>query len=415
MTQVIMPKMGDGMEEGTLLEWLKKEGDTVKLGEPIATIQTDKATLEMEAPGDGTLAGILTKPGDSVPVGKPMAMLLKAGESLPTDWGYSGASEADGAGSAVVEAAAAAVVTEANGVDIAAAAQTAPVALPSQGRIKASPLAKKVAKERGIDLSAIAGSGPGGRIVERDVQAAISSPKQVHSVDKAIAAADRLVPINKIRQITAKRTTESKQTVPHFYVTVEVDLESVNEVRNLFAADGDFKPSINDFVLRACALALRDMPVVNSTFQGDAILEHGAINIGMAVALEDGLTVPVLHNVDRLTLREISALARDLAMKARDNRLSMDELSGSTFSVSNMGMLGVQDFAAIINVPNAAIVAVASARKVVVPTEDGEELEVRTKMNLTGSFDHRVVDGAVGARFMNLVREYLEKPTRLLT
>lgn len=407
MTQVIMPKMGDGMEEGTLLEWLKKEGDKVKSGEPIATIQTDKASLEMEAPGDGVLAGILTKVGDSVPVGKPMAVLLKDGEALPTDWGYSDGAAAQGEAKAVIAA-----TPQANSgaqPDAAVSIEATPSA--QSTRIKASPLAKKVAKERGIDLTAIAGSGPGGRIIERDVKA-VAIPS---SAPPAVSAADRLVPINKIRQITAKRTTESKQTVPHFYVTVEVDLESVNEVRNLFAADGDFKPSINDFVLRACALALRDMPVVNSTFQGDAILEHGAINIGMAVALEDGLTVPVLHNVDRLTLREISALARDLAMKARDNRLGMDELSGSTFSVSNMGMLGVQDFAAIINVPNAAIVAVASARKVVVPTEDGEELEVRTKMNLTGSFDHRVVDGAVGARFMNLVREYLEKPTRLLT
>lgn len=407
MTQVIMPKMGDGMEEGTLLEWLKKEGDAVKSGEPIATIQTDKASLEMEAPGDGVLAGILTKVGDSVPVGKPMAALLKQGESLPTDWGYS-----ETAGEGEVKAVVA-TATQANS-QTAAEEANVPAEMASAStasRIKASPLAKKVAKERGIDLAAISGSGPGGRIIERDVKAAT----QASNKTQVAADADRLVPINKIRQITAKRTAESKQTVPHFYVTVEVDLESVNEVRDLFAADGDFKPSINDFVMRACALALRDMPVVNSTFQGDAILEHGAINIGMAVALEDGLTVPVLHNVDSLTLREISALARDLAMKARDNRLSMEELSGSTFSVSNMGMLGVQDFAAIINVPNAAIVAVASARKVVVPTDDGEDLEVRTKMNLTGSFDHRVVDGAVGARFMNVIREYLEKPTRLLT
>ncbi len=413
MTEVIMPKMGDGMEEGTLLEWLKKEGEKVKSGEAIAMIQTDKASLEMEAPTSGILAGFILQVGDSVPVGRPVAAILKEGETLPTDWNS------------------ASVTTSSNG--IAASPSPAIPESPSESspssphpastseRIKASPLAKKIASESGIDLANIAGTGPGGRILEADVRTA--KPAEPHSPVSAApiaakiapSAEDVVVPLNKIRKITAKRTAESKQTVPHYYVSVEVDLEAVSEVRALFANDDEFKPSINDFLVKACAFALRDMPIVNSTYQGDSILQFGRISVGMAVALDDGLTLPVIHNADQLSLRQISSQSKDLAARARENRLILEELSGSTFSISNMGMLNVTVFQAIINQPNAAILAVGSAKKMVVPSETDDEIEIRLKMNMTGSFDHRVIDGSVGAKFMNVVREYLEKPTRLLS
>jgi len=416
MIEVIMPKMGDGMEEGTLLEWLKKEGDAVKSGEPIANIQTDKATLEMEAPGNGTLGGILVEAGANVPVGKPVAAILTAGEKLPKDWG-SGSSSASTAApaestsepAAKKEAAAEAPVTK---VD----PESAPVAA-GNGRVKASPLAKKIAEELGVNLSSVAGSGPGGRIVEKDVRAAAgTAPKAAPMSPRTVAAAaeDTLVPLNKLRQITAQRTAQSKQEAPHFYVTVEVDVESLLALRKMFERDEAAKPSVNDFIVRACALALREMPVVNSVFQGDKLLQLGAVNIGIAVALEDGLTVPVLKNVDHLSLTEISEHARALAEKARANRLSLGELTGGGFSISNMGMLNVDVFAAILNPPNAAILAVGTAKKKAVVDDETGEIVARTRMNLTGSFDHRVVDGAVGAKFVNLVREYLEKPTRLL-
>ncbi len=406
MTEVIMPKMGDGMEEGTLLSWSKKDGDRVKTGEVIGEIQTDKAVLELEAPGKGILTGFLIAEGQTVPVGVPIAAILKDGESLPANWGQAGAAPA-AAEDAPAEAAPAEALVEAAAAESAAA----------PARVKASPLARRIAADAGIDLAAVAGSGPGGRIVEKDVRAAMaeqSAPIPAAAAPApAVSAADQKIPLNRLRGIIAQRTQASFRDVPHFYVTVEVDLEAIESVRAAFKADEAGRISINDFVVKACAAALREMPMVNSSFGGDHLVQHGSVNVGIAAAIDDGLVVPVIKNADQLTLRQIAAASRDLVEKARANRLSPDEMSGSTFSVSNMGMLNVDSFGAIINAPNAAIIAVSSARRQVVVTE-AEELEVRTRMNITGSFDHRVVDGALGARFMNLVREALEKPTRLL-
>jgi pyruvate dehydrogenase E2 component (dihydrolipoamide acetyltransferase) len=407
MIEVIMPKMGDGMEEGTLLEWLKKEGDAVKSGEVIGNIQTDKATLELESPGSGILSGILIQPGESVPVGKPIAALLKEGESLPANWGKAGGSEA--------KAETEQPKTESKTEDASAPAATT-TATSSETRIKASPLAKKLAAEKGIDLSTIQGSGPGGRIVEKDLVSAKPSTSTSAPAARPVTAptaSDTTVKLNKIRQITAQRTTASKQNVPHFYVTVEVDVENLLALKDQFEREAAGKITVNDFVIRACALALREMPVVNSEYRNGELLQHGAINIGLAVALEDGLTLPVIHNADQLSIRQLGAAARELASKARDNKLTPDELTGATFSISNMGMLDVDVFQAIIVEPNAAILAVSTARKKVV-VNDQDELEVRSMMNITASFDHRVVDGAVGARFVNLVKTYLQNPTRML-
>lgn len=413
MTEVIMPKMGDGMEEGTLLEWLKKDGEKVKSGEVIGTIQTDKATLELEAPGSGILSGILLEAGGTVPVGKAIAMILKEGESIPAGWGTGSGSTPVSASSAPAEVAA--VVETAT----AATASTPPV---STERIKASPLAKKIAKEQGIDLATITGSGPDGRIVQKDLAGAPAATVSTPAVAAVKAPAfapitasgeDTVISLNKIRQITAKRTQESKQQVPHFYVTVEVDVEKILSLREMFEEEESGKVSINDFVVKASALALRDMPQVNSVFQGDKLLQLGNVNIGIAVALEDGLTVPVVKNVDQKPLRQINAEVRDLASRAKGNKLSMDELSGSSFSISNMGMLDVDNFIAIVNQPNAAILAIASVRKKVT-VNDEDEIEIRSRMNITCSFDHRVADGAVGAKFINVVKSYLENPSRLL-
>jgi pyruvate dehydrogenase E2 component (dihydrolipoamide acetyltransferase) len=423
MTEVIMPKMGDGMEEGTLLEWLKKDGDTVKSGEVIGNIQTDKATLELESPGKGTLTGFLIKPGDTVPVGQPIAAILKDGEKLPEGWGGGKtAAPAPTKEEAPVEEAAPAkeepVQAETPKAD-APKAEAAPEEKAKGTRIKASPLAKKVAAEAGVDLSMVEGSGPGGRIVEKDVRKAIEQqgtkiPALASAAQQFAAGEDVKVPLNRLRQVIADRTQKAKQEAPHFYVTVEVDVEKIMALRSMFKEEEAGSISVNDFVIKACALALRDMPQANSTFKGDYLLQHGAIHVGMAVALDDGLIVPVIKHADQLTLRQISAASRDLAGRARDGKLSLDEMSGSTFSISNMGMLNVDAFGAIINTPNSAIIAVATAKKVVVVNDD-DELEVRMRMNLTGSFDHRVLDGAVGAKFMNVVRDYLQAPAKLLS
>ena len=419
MTEVIMPKMGDGMEEGTLLEWLKKDGDKVKSGEVIGTIQTDKATIELESPGSGTLTGFLLKGGETVPVGVPIAAILKDGESLPAGWGGDDYKPSSNGAPVAIET----VATAGSAPEVTLSEETV-VGPVSEGRIKASPLAKKIAAEKGIDLSGIAGSGPGGRIVEKDVVAAtllVAAPAPAAKPVPAPAptpiaatAEDVIVPLGRLRQITAKRTQESKQQVPHFYVTVEVDVEKILALRAMFEEEESGKVSINDFVVKASALALKDMPEINSVFQGTTLLQFGAVNVGIAVAIADGLTVPVIKNAQSLSLRQLSVKAKEVAKKAKDNKLGMDELTGSTFAISNMGMLDVDNFIAIVNQPNSAILAIASVRKKVVATED-DQVEIRSRMNITCSFDHRVVDGAIGARFINVIKSYLENPTRLLS
>lgn len=407
MTEVIMPKMGDGMEEGTLLEWLKKEGDDVKSGEVIGNIQTDKAILELEAPGKGKLAGILIQPGTTVPVGQPIAAILKSGEELPANWG-SGEAKPAQTSAAPAESKAPAAMSP------APAAEPAPA---SGQRVKASPLAKRIAAEAGVDLGTVAGTGPGGRIVEKDVRAAIErhgTKIPAPAFAPVASAEDVKVPLNFLRGIIAERTQHAKSTVPHFYVTLEVDIEKIHAIREMFKEEDGGKVSVNDFVIRACVLALQDMPVVNSSFKGDHLLQHGSINIGVAAAVDDGLLVPTIHGAQNMTLRQLSEESKRLVAKAREGKLTPNEMQGSTFSISNMGMLNVDVFSAIINEPNAAIIAISTAQRKVVVNES-DELEIRWRMNITGSFDHRVVDGAVGAQFMNVVRSYLENPTRLLS
>lgn len=408
MTEVIMPKMGDAMEEGVLVEWLAEDGQKVKSGQVIGTIQTDKATLELESPASGVFGGTLVEAGATVPVGVPIAAILAEGEKLPKNWGKGAATPKEATAPSKAEPTVVAAQPS--------LAEAPPATDASSQRVKASPLAKKIAEELGVPIALVRGTGPGGRIVEQDIRAAASVATPAGTLlPSAPSKEDRVVSLNRIRKITADRTAQSKQQVPHFYVGVDVDVENLLDLKEQLEEEGVGKVSVNDFVIRAAALSLRKMPAVNASFQGESVLEYGAVNIGLAVALEDGLTLPVLHNADLLTIRQLAERSRELALKARENRLTPDELSGSTFSISNMGMLNVDDFAAIINQPNAAILAVSTASRKVVPSDAEEDaVEIRTIMRITGSFDHRVVDGAIGAKFMNVLRDYLENPIRLI-
>lgn len=404
MTNVIMPKMGDGMEEGTLLNWIKKDGDTVKSGEVIGNIQTDKATLELEAPAKGVLTGFLINEGDTVPVGRPIAAILKAGETLPENWGSGGE----------VQKAAPKEESVAEKAPEQTASSTEPTQTSSTGRIMASPVARKLAAEKGIDLSHVTGTGPGGRIVKADVESAKSMSVAPSFFTNVAAKDDEKIKLNRLRGIIADRTSHSFQHVPHIFLTVEVDLEKIETLRDAFKMEDAGKISINDFIVKASVRALEEMPVVNSSFQGDHLLQYGSINIGIAAAIEDGLVVPVIHNAHAMTLRELAFASKDLVSKARENKLKPEEMQGSTFSISNMGMLDIDNFTAIINEPNSAILAVSSARRKVVVGED-DEVEIRTRMNITCSFDHRVVDGAIGAQFINKIKFYLENPMHLVS
>jgi pyruvate dehydrogenase E2 component (dihydrolipoamide acetyltransferase) len=416
MVEVIMPKMGDAMEEGTLVEWLADDGASVSSGEVIGNIQTDKATVELTAPSTGTLSGLLAQPGDTVEVGKPIAMILKEGEKLPEGWGGSNGAAAEPAPKPEKkeekpnkEAEAA----EDEQPEPEEGKQDKPA---TQGRVVASPLAKRLAKESGVPIESIVGTGPNGRIVERDVKAALETRKPAETVENV---EDRLVPLTTLQRITAERTAHSKQTVPHYQVTVEVDMEDLEDLREKLNTDNpDKKIGVNDFIVRACAMTLADQPHVNASFDASGKRrEFGAINIGLAIAVPDGLTVGVLHDCKNKTLRQIAEQAKDLVKRARDNRMSPEEISGSTFTISNMGMFDIHDFNAIINEPNGAIIAVGSARPipVAIETDEGYELEVRRRMLVTGSFDHRLIDGAVGAAFLGALKAYLEKPTLLLS
>lgn len=414
MVEVTMPKMGDAMEEGTLVEWLKKEGAQVKEGEPIASIQTDKATVEMESPGSGTLAGFLIKEGDSVPVGEPIALILGEGESVPEGWGSD----------KIRQAAPQAVPSkERQAEGEGAKAATAVVEpTPSDGnRVIASPLARKLARQKGVDLRTVTGSGPGGRIIEKDVLAAASSAP-VKAVPTAppqpINLEAREVALTNLQRITAQRTAESKQTIPHYYVTVDCDVEELQRLRAWMNEENpDDKLSLNDFIVKACAMALVEQPHINASYQDGKRHEYGEVNIGVLTAVEDGLTLPVVKNCESKSLRMLAHEVKELVQKARENRLSPNELSGATFVISNMGMYDVESFSAVINQPNGAVVAIGTAKRVpVVLEENGTEVIIpRWRMKMTGSFDHRVIDGAVGAEFLRVVRKYLESPTLMLS
>jgi len=452
ITKVVMPKLSEAMETGKIIKWLKKEGDRVQGGDILAEIETDKADVEMEAFGAGVLRKILVSAGEKAPVGTLIGVIAEPAEDIAAVLASAPIPAAAGAGAAggasarndTRSAPPAAPVAAPSGpaapvvatvgagagsgrvsfrAEEPAPALTAPTAA-ATGRVKASPLAKKIAAQTGVDLRLIRGSGPGGRIIRRDVEAATVTVAAAPVAAAPVAAAPVTAPVlpgveyedrplSQIRAAIARRMPLSKAPVPHFYVTSEVAMDRAWELREeLNALEGQPKISVNDFVVRACALALLKHPGVNASFQGESIRVWHRAHIGIAVALEDGLITPVLRDSHAKSLAQIAVEARDLAERARARKLRATELSGATFSISNLGMYDVTEFSAIINPPEGAILAVGSVRRVAVVDDAG--LGVGRRMALTLSCDHRVMDGAMGARFLQDVKRLLEEPLRLL-
>jgi pyruvate dehydrogenase E2 component (dihydrolipoamide acetyltransferase) len=408
MQTIIMPKMGDAMEEGTLVRWLKQEGEPVKEGEPIAEIATDKATIELEAPASGILRGIRVLEGATVPINTPLAYILTEGETLPEESKRDGATPAPAAAPQVV----------APPSEVKAA--YAPAA---EERIKASPLARKIAQEHGIDLRLLQGTGPQGRIVERDVLAYLEKMRPPAPAPAAAppvpptpapAGAARTEPLNRLRQITAQRTTEAKQTIPHFYLKMEIDMEEALALRaKLNSMEESFRISVNDMIVKACAVALEKHPIVNASYREGQLVYPDGIHIGIAVASEEGLLVAVVRHCEGKSLRRIAQEAQTLVQKAREGKLLPDEMTGNTFTVSNLGMFDIDEFSAIINPPASAILAVGAVKKVPVVLEDGS-IQPRARMKVTLSCDHRVLDGATGARFLQELKRVLENPVLMM-
>lgn len=402
-TKIAMPKLSDTMEEGIILKWIKKEGDSVKQGEIIAEVQTDKAEMELEAYDTGVMRKIFVAEGKGAAVGKPIAIIGTASEDISgllVDAGV----PSSGHGVPTPE-------PPARVEQVSTSTQTGPAsASDSDARLKVSPLARAIAAQNKIDLRSVSGSGPMGRIVKKDLEGPLSKGP-AYAARAYVPGTAQEIPISLMRKTIAKRLVESKTTAPHFYLTYEVDMKRAIDLRSSINSTGDIKVSYNDIIVRACALALRDHPKVNSTFAGDKIIQHGAINVGVAVALDDGLITPVIRNADMKSLFEIANESKELAAKAREKKLKPEEYSGGTFTVSNLGMYGVEEFAAIINPPEAAILAVGAI--VEKPVAEKGQIVAGSRLNLTLSCDHRVVDGAVGAQFMQEVKLILENPWKL--
>lgn len=438
--EITMPRLSDTMERGTVVKWNVAEGDAVSAGDVLADIETDKATMELESFDEGVVAKLAVPEGESIAVGSVIAVLAEDGESADE---AAGAVETASAGSSSQPAEA-----EAEGSTESTSSSTATaVATPAArdgGRIFASPLAKKIAEDAGIDLGTIQGTGPSGRIVKKDIEAAIadgatptartqpstlpttpapSAPTQLPAPVPARVLEGQIVPLSNMRGVIAKRLVESKTSIPHYQVTVEVEMETLLELRgklNEQLSGQGVKLTVNDFIVRACALAMHQHPYVNSRWLDSgnepSIEILGEVNIGVAIALPEerggGLVVATLRSADNLGLRQISGETKRLAVKAREKGLSIEEMDGSTFTISNLGMFGVEHFTAIINPPNTAILAVGGAiEKPVV--KDGQVVP-GWRMQMTMSSDHRVIDGAMAAQFLGTVKDYLENPATLL-
>ncbi len=410
-TTVTMPKMGFDMVEGKLLRWLKKVGDPVKAGEPLAEIETEKVNIEFEAPASGVLKAVLIQEGTTVPVGTPIAIIGAPDE--PVELPSAAPAQAPAAPPAPPPAGPAPAPAPAPAPSPAAPPPAAP-----GGRVKASPLARRLAREAGIDLREIPGTGPGGRVVKRDIdrylQARAPMPPPAAAPALAPAPPPAAVPVSPLRQAIARRMTASKQNVPHFYITVEVDMDEAMAWRaRINEALGERgKVSVNDLVVKAAALALREFPALRSSYQEGGIVRHDAIHIGIAVALEEGLITVVLRDADKKPLAQIARESKELVERARSGKVRPEDIEGSVFTVSNLGMYEVEHFIAIINPPEAAIMAVGSVREV--PVVKNGQLTVGQRMKVTVSADHRVTDGAEVARFLQVFRRYLENPLLLL-
>lgn len=439
-TKVHMEALSPTMEEGQIVRWLKAEGDAVVNGDILAEIETDKATMELVARGDGVLRSVLLAEGATCPVGEVIAIIAAEDEDIsglvPEGAGPGASPEAttpvEPAPEQVTpatEAAPADVTPSASQVDVApAVSETAPEAseasTPAQGRAKASPLARRLAEEAGVDIRAISGSGPQGRVVKRDIEAAVAqgAPAAVPASAPGgfVAAAPggveyEDVQLSQMRKTIARRLTDSLAPVPHFFLTIDVDmgraLEARREINRLLESTGE-KVSVNDLLIKATAVALRRHPECNAAWLGDTIRRFYRVHVGVAVAVEDGLITPVIRDADMKGVAQIAWEVRELAARGREKKLQPEEYTGSTFSISNLGMYGIFEFTGVINPPEAGILAIGAVedRPVVV---DGEVV-VRSRMRVTMSCDHRVIDGATGANFLATLRSMLEEPATML-
>ena len=443
-TKVIMPKLSPTMEEGQLSRWLKKEGDKVSMGEPLAEIDTDKATMEMQALANGVLRKIIIKEGESAPLGQLIAVIGEPDEDISALLSGSGAEPKAAAAQseAKPEQPTAPVPAEEPAappkpVAPATPAKTAapdgngstPAASSSAERLIVSPLAARMAAEAGVDLRSLTGSGPGGRIVKRDIEAAMSQgqtpaatasattgavvkfPTRQHGATEASAFVDE--PISEIRRIIAKRLVTSLGPIPHFFLTTEIEMDRAAEMRrNINELDPDLKLSINDIIIKVAAAALIAHPQVNASFQEKTVRYYERADVGVAVAIEDGLITPVIRSADQKSLSEIAREVRDLAERARKRKLKPEEYTGASFSVSNLGMFGIDEFTAVINPPEGAILAVGAMTAKPVVREN--EIVVRQIMRVTMSCDHRVIDGATGAKFLQTFKKTMENPLYLV-
>ncbi len=422
---VTMPKLGFDMAEGVLVRWVVPEGGSLKRGEVLAEIETDKATVEVESAFTGVVHKHLAAEEDVLPVGVPIAVIGEAGEEIDLSV-LIGDADADNKGTEEQES------EEDFPVDTQSPIVSAPSSTAGQlpGRVKASPVARRMAEQNGLDLTAISGSGPGGRIVKADIETFLAAPQPVAVRDQPSAIStpatpvfnpvgppppDTIVPTTKLRQAIGRRLVEAKQQIPHFYVTHEYDVAPLMALRkqiNSMLDGSDEKLSVNDFIVKAVALALRQFPNLNASLDGTDVVQHGQVNIGVAVAVPGGLLTVVVHDADRTSLRQISLETKEKAGRARDGKVRPADIEGSTFSTSNLGMFDVEEFIAIINPPEAAILAIGSAIHKPVVIEG--ELSIGWRMNATISVDHRISDGAEAAQFMQALATYLEEPLRLM-
>jgi pyruvate dehydrogenase E2 component (dihydrolipoamide acetyltransferase) len=419
-TKVMMEALSPTMEEGRLAKWNKSVGDVVKSGDVLAEVETDKAIMELVARGDGVLRARMINEGDTAPVGQVIGVIGTADEDISA-LASGGGAAAPAASSAPAPASAPNAPLPAPAAVVVATPAPAPAPVIEDGRTKASPLARRLAAERGVAIGSVQGSGPGGRVIRRDVEAAASSPAPAAVAAVAPAPASLIptgadsvdIALTQMRKTIARRLSESIGPIPTFYLTADIDLTQVGLLRAQMAAMGDqFKVSVNDIVLKSVAMALAKHPEVNAHWLGDKIRQFGRVHLGMAVATDDGLIVPVIFDAHTKGLGQIGAEARALAKKARERKLTPAEYTGSTFSVSNLGMFGIDQFTAIINPPEVGILAIGAARDV--PAIVNGEMKVQSRMRVTMSCDHRAIDGAVGAKFLQTLRQYLEQPFVML-
>ncbi|MBI5943032.1 MAG: 2-oxo acid dehydrogenase subunit E2 [Chloroflexi bacterium] len=414
---ISMPKLGFDMAEGLLVRWVKQVGENVNKGEVLAEIETDKATVEVESSATGVVLQLIVDQGTMVPVNAPIAVVGQAGEVVSEQKAEGGKQQADEKPAAQTQPTVDSVSSGSSSAD------SSSVVHGQSSTLKASPLAKKVARDQKVDLSNVKGTGPGGRIVRKDIEAALSSSQTVDrrpqtvtppTVHRPLSVDDKVVPTTKLRQAIGRRLVESKTTIPHFYVTHEFKMDALMDMRkqvNAYLPDNE-KVSVNDFILKGVALSLRQFPNLNATLKGTDIIQFGHVNVGVAVTVPGGLMTVVVKDTDQKTLRQISGEVKAMAARAREGKVKPEDVDGSTFSTSNLGMYDVEEFIAIVNPPEAGILAISSAREV--PVVENGQIKAGWRMKATISVDHRISDGAEAAQFMQVLAGFLENPVRML-